>query len=264
MRGRHTALAAVVILAVSACTGANPAPPTPAAPRSVSSATTPTSSGAATGAADWPTYHGTMSRAGMSTTMPPASGTPKRIQSLKLDGEVFASPIVVRGLTIVATEQDTVYAFDQSYRQVWKRSLGSPSPAQEKQRCDINLLGMPERRSTTQWTATSPRGRTGRIGAAFLMPWMHIRPRGVAQERRPARGERQGLAAGRRPDDRGQPGLGVASGAPSGDCGDYERPLSWAYLAGTSGRTSDVVYWETSPDQIHAGRWHLEPERSHR
>ena len=65
--------------------------------------------------------------------MPAASGPPQRIQSLKLDGEVYASPIVVRGLTIVATEQDTVYAFDRSYRQVWKRSLGSPSPAEERQ-----------------------------------------------------------------------------------------------------------------------------------
>ena len=146
MRSRHTApaaaAAAIVILALSACTGADPTSPTATAPGSVSSATAPASSGAAAGAADWPTYHGTMSRAGVSTTMPAASGTPKRIQSLKLDGEVFASPIVVRGLTIVATEQDTVYAFDQSYRQVWKRSLGSPSPAEERQCGNINPLGI--------------------------------------------------------------------------------------------------------------------------
>jgi len=83
-----------------------------------------------------------MGRAGVSTTMPAASGTPQRIQSLKLDGEVYASPIVVRGLTIVGTEKDTVYAFDQSYRQVWKRSLGSPSPAEERQCGDINPLGI--------------------------------------------------------------------------------------------------------------------------
>ena len=100
------------------------------------------SPGAAAGAADWPAYHRSMSRAGVSTTMPPASGTLKRIQSLKLDGEVYASPIVVRGLTIVATEHDTVYAFDQSYRQVWKRRLGAPSPAEERQCGDINPLGI--------------------------------------------------------------------------------------------------------------------------
>jgi outer membrane protein assembly factor BamB len=107
----------------------------------VSSATAPASAGAAAGA-DWPTYHGTMSRTGVSATMPAASGALKRIQSLKLDGAVYASPIVVRGLTIVATEQDTVYAFDQSYRQVWKRSLGSPSPAEQRQCGDIHPLGI--------------------------------------------------------------------------------------------------------------------------
>jgi outer membrane protein assembly factor BamB len=83
-----------------------------------------------------------MNRAGVSATMPAASGTPRRIQSLKLDGAVYASPIVVRGLTIVATEQDTVYAFGQSYRQVWKRSLGSPSAAQQRQCGDIDPLGI--------------------------------------------------------------------------------------------------------------------------
>jgi hypothetical protein len=83
-----------------------------------------------------------MNPAGVSATMSAASGTPRRIQSLKLDGAVYTSPIVVRGLTIVATEQDTAYAFDQSYRQVWKRSLGSPSAAQQRQCGDIDPLGI--------------------------------------------------------------------------------------------------------------------------
>ena len=144
MRSRHAALAAagIAILAVSACSGSGPASPTAPASRPASSAAAPASPGAGAGAVDWPTYHGTMSRAGVSATMPAARGTPRLIQSLKLDGQVFASPIVVRGLTIVATEQDTVYAFDQSYRQVWKRSLGSPSPAEERQCGDINPLGI--------------------------------------------------------------------------------------------------------------------------
>jgi outer membrane protein assembly factor BamB len=144
MRVRHTAsaAAAIVILALSACGGSGPASPAATAPGSVSSAATPASPGAAAGAADWPAYHGTMSRAGVSATMPRANGPLTRIASLRLDGAVYASPIVVRGLTIVATEQDAVYAFDQSYRQVWKRSLGSPSPAEERQCGDINPLGI--------------------------------------------------------------------------------------------------------------------------
>ena len=141
LRAPAAAAAAIGLLALSACSGSGPAAPA-ATPPAVSSATTPASPVPAAGAADWPTYHGTMSRAGVSTTMPAASGAPKLIQSLKLDGEVYASPIVVRGLTVVATEQDTVYALDQSYRQVWKRSLGSPSPAQQRQCGNIDPLGI--------------------------------------------------------------------------------------------------------------------------
>ena len=144
MRPRRTAsaVAAIVTLSLSACSGSGPASPAATEPGPVSSATTSASSDAAASAADWPTYHGSMSRTGVSTTLPAASGTLRRIQSLKLDGEVYASPIVVRGLTIVATEQDTVYAFDRSYRQVWRRSLGSPSPAEERQCGNINPLGI--------------------------------------------------------------------------------------------------------------------------
>ena len=131
MRSRHTvpAAAAIALLVLSACGGSGPAAPT---------TTASVSADAAIDAADWPTYHGTMSRTGVSA----ASGTLRRVQSLRLDGAVYASPIVVRGLTIVATEHDTVYAFDQSYRQVWKRSLGSPSPAEERLCGDINPLGI--------------------------------------------------------------------------------------------------------------------------
>jgi outer membrane protein assembly factor BamB len=149
MRSRHAAptAAAIVVLALSACGASGPAAPTTTAPGAAASASGPVPSASAsadptTDAADWPTYHGTMSRAGVSATMPAASGTLRRVQSLRLDGAVYASPIVVRGLTIVATEQDTVYAFDQSYRQVWKRSLGSPSPAEERLCGDINPLGI--------------------------------------------------------------------------------------------------------------------------
>ena len=147
MRSRHTAPAAaavaVAVLALSACTGGGPASPTTTPPGPVPSAPgTRATPAAPAAAADWPTYHGTMSRDGVSKTMPAARGKPELLHSLKLDGAVYASPIVVRGLTIVATEQDTVYAFDQSYRQVWKRSLGSPSPAEQRQCGDINPLGI--------------------------------------------------------------------------------------------------------------------------
>jgi outer membrane protein assembly factor BamB len=74
--------------------------------------------------------------------MPPAKGNPRVLASLKLDGQVYASPLVVHGLTVVATENNTVYAFDQSNRQVWKRHLGRPSPAGERPCGNIDPLGI--------------------------------------------------------------------------------------------------------------------------
>jgi PQQ-like domain len=142
MRPRLTALAVLVMLVLCACSSAGPDAPSATAPASAPSPTTSAFPGPAAGAAGWPTYHGTLSRAGVLAAMPPAHGSPERLHTLRLDGAVYASPIVVRGLTIVATEQDTVYAFDQSYRQVWKTSLGSPSPAQERQCGDIDPLGI--------------------------------------------------------------------------------------------------------------------------
>jgi hypothetical protein len=74
--------------------------------------------------------------------MPAVRGPLKVAASIRLDGAVYASPIVVGGITIVATENDTVYALDRSYRQVWKHHLGSPSPAGERPCGNIDPLGI--------------------------------------------------------------------------------------------------------------------------
>ena len=74
--------------------------------------------------------------------MPAAKGAPRLRASLKLDGQVYASPIVVDGRTVVATENDTVYAFDNAGRQIWRRHLGPPSPAGERPCGNIDPLGI--------------------------------------------------------------------------------------------------------------------------
>ena len=252
MRSRHVAptAATIVILALSACTGAGPPSPAATAPGAVSSATVPTSAGAA-GAADWPTYHGTMSRAGVSTTMPAASGVPKRIQSLRLDGAVYASPIVVRGLTIVATEQDTVYAFDQSYRQVWRRSLGSPSPAEERQCGDIDPLGItgtPVYDATTNHVFVvaelggSVRHELYALDAASgRVAWSKgVNLPGVSARDMQQRGA---LAIA---DDR----VWVSFGAQAGDCGDYKGRVVGVPLDGGN----DVIFY-SPPTERGGGIW---------
>jgi outer membrane protein assembly factor BamB len=251
MRSRHAALAApaagIVILAVSACAGSGPASPTAPASRPAASA----SSGAAAGAVDWPTYHGTTSRAGVSTTMPAATGTPRLIQSLKLDGQVFASPIVVRGLTIVATEQDTVYAFDQSYRQVWKRSLGSPSPAEERQCGDINPLGITgtpaydaatnhvflvaEHGGSVRHELYALDAGSGRVAWSKSVDLPGVSARDMQQ--------RGALAIA---DNR----VWVSYGAQAGDCGNYKGRVVGVPLDGGS----DVIFY-SPPTKRGGGIW---------
>ncbi|MDT4958571.1 MAG: hypothetical protein QOD31_2370 [Pseudonocardiales bacterium] len=139
-----TAVLAALLLAGCTSTSRKSAPATSPAITSPGTATAtpaPTSSAPAA-LPDWPTYHGDAVRSGVSTTMPAATGTPRVEVTLKLDGQVYASPLVVAGVTIVATENNTVYAFDQSHKQVWKRHLGNPSPAAERQCGNIDPLGI--------------------------------------------------------------------------------------------------------------------------
>ena len=76
------------------------------------------------------------------THMPNVSGSPGVTESIRLDGAVYASPIAVDGVIVVATENDSVYAFDAQGRQLWHVKVGSPSPAQERACGDIDPLGI--------------------------------------------------------------------------------------------------------------------------
>jgi PQQ-like domain len=73
-------------------------------------------------------YHGDPSHSGLSQSMPDVSGSPKVIESIRLDGAVYASPIAVDGVIVVATENDSVYGFDARGQQLWRAKVGSPSP----------------------------------------------------------------------------------------------------------------------------------------
>jgi outer membrane protein assembly factor BamB len=73
--------------------------------------------------------------------MPAASGR-LSVSRIKLDGAVYASPIIVRGTVIVATEHNAVYGLDETGRQRWKVNLGRPTP-QAKLPCgNIDPLGI--------------------------------------------------------------------------------------------------------------------------
>jgi hypothetical protein len=149
MRAGVVLVVAAVVL--SACGGAAeplsrsaPAARAPATASTTGPSTTgPSTTGVgATEYPDWPTYHGDAARTGVSTTMPAVSGEPRLTVTLKLDGAVYASPVVAAGRTVVATESDSVYAFDGANHQLWQAKLGSPSPAGERPCGNIDPLGI--------------------------------------------------------------------------------------------------------------------------
>ncbi len=78
----------------------------------------------------------------LSQSMPDVSGSPKVTESIRLDGAVYASPIAVDGVIVVATENDSIYGFDARGQQLWHVRVGSPSPAYQRAYGDIDSLGI--------------------------------------------------------------------------------------------------------------------------
>jgi outer membrane protein assembly factor BamB len=143
-------LALAAVLAAVGCSGAagpapsaTAAPSTPASPPASATPAPATPAGGIAGAAaDWPMYHGDPSRSGLSPSMPAVSGALRVITAVKLDGAVYASPIAVDGVIVVATENDSVYGLDPRGRQLWHVRLGTPSPAYQRACGDIDPLGI--------------------------------------------------------------------------------------------------------------------------
>lgn len=96
---------------------------------------------AGTTATDWPAYHGNLERSGLSTSMPTASGqlTAKKIA---LDGQVYASPIVIGSTVIVATEKNRVYGLSLTGATKWSVQLGSPTSRSDLPCGNIDPLGI--------------------------------------------------------------------------------------------------------------------------
>ncbi|MDT4920005.1 MAG: hypothetical protein QOI15_907 [Pseudonocardiales bacterium] len=91
--------------------------------------------------ADWPSYHGDALRTGYAATMPAAAGKLQVVENDDLDGAVYASPLVIGGRVVVATENDSVYALDDG-RVVWRAHLGTPAPQTQLPCGNIFPLGI--------------------------------------------------------------------------------------------------------------------------
>ena len=120
---RAVLCAALLTLAACAAPAAPPAA-VPSAPVTTGSAAT-----ALTLGAEWPTYHGDAARSGAVPEGPdPAS--PAVAWRAGLDGPVYASPLIARGLVIAATEGGSLYGLDAATgATVWRTHVADPVPA---------------------------------------------------------------------------------------------------------------------------------------
>jgi outer membrane protein assembly factor BamB len=138
---------AVVIglgLLTAACTSDKADSPTVSV--SAASPTTPTTGSAHVtspplATVDWYGYHGDPQRSGFSQQMPAASGK-LTATKVALDGQVYASPIVVDGTVIVATEKNNVYGLSLTGQQHWKIALGEPTARSALPCGNIDPLGV--------------------------------------------------------------------------------------------------------------------------
>jgi outer membrane protein assembly factor BamB len=80
--------------------------------------------------ADWPTYQGSNSRSGVVAGAPAFSAFRRRF-SRNVDGEVYAQPLIVRGVIYVATENNSVYAFRTNGQPLFQRHFGQPVPGRD-------------------------------------------------------------------------------------------------------------------------------------
>jgi hypothetical protein len=116
--------------------------PGPAASSASGHATTaPGATTTSNAATDWPTYHGNNLRTGVTSTLLPVHFPLRRVWALRLDGAVYASPVIVNGYKIVATENNSVYRIAGN-KVVWRRNLGAPVPRTSLPCGNINPLGI--------------------------------------------------------------------------------------------------------------------------
>ena len=80
--------------------------------------------------ADWPTYHRDNARTGVSADVAAFANVDAAWQTDVLTGDIYAEPIIARGVAIIATERNLVYAFDaKSGERRWSTTLGAPVDA---------------------------------------------------------------------------------------------------------------------------------------
>ena len=207
-------------------------------------------------AAGWPTDHGNNQRTGSDDSV--ANYSSLKVAFTKtLDGAVYASPILAKGVLIVATENDSVYGLDPATgAQKWYRHLRTPISDTSVLACSGNI-------KPTGITGTP--AYDGQSGRVFLVTVTYDNSVGVKHELwglnpttgatvmnerievpgQDAKAEQQRAALAT---DSGH--VYVAFGGLAGDCGKYRGAIIQAKTNGDPSTRSYVV-----PTGREAGMW---------
>ncbi|MDP9342671.1 MAG: PQQ-binding-like beta-propeller repeat protein [Actinomycetota bacterium] len=156
---------AVVVVVLAACSS-NPSPvPTGSPPIGSSVSSSPVPSGS--GEPAWPTYHRDGARTGFDPSSPALGSVRQVWTSPRLDGAVYAEPLVLGDRVFVATEGDSVYALDAATGDVaWRTNLGGPVPRSSLPCGNIDPTGI------TGTPAIDPAGRL-LYAVDFVQPGRH-------------------------------------------------------------------------------------------
>lgn len=180
----------------------------------------------------------------------PKAGALHVVARKRLDGEVYASPIAVGGVVVVATENDSVYGLTTRGKQLWRRHLGSPSPQSQRPCGDIDPLGItgtPVYRHGTVYVVAE----TGTGGVKHTLVAIALRTGRVRWRRSvdyPGRDAAAMQQRGALAVDGGR--VWVTFGGLDGDCGNYVGRLIGIPL---NGKGAPVRY--NVPSAREAGMW---------
>ena len=117
---------------------------------------------------EWSEYHRDAGRSGAGPTEPRLNN-PRAAWKVGVDGELYASPLIVAGHVIVASENNTVYSLDMfTGSTIWQRHLGDP--------VDASTLPCGNIRPVTGITGTPAADvASGRVYVvAFLRTYHHV------------------------------------------------------------------------------------------
>ena len=142
-RGTRVLVLAILLLLAGSLSyialAPNSAGPHSAAPSSVSCA--PSTGSGPNG--NWSTYHGDNSRSGIAPGSGITAASPAWAGSVRLDGQVYAEPLVCGNSLFVATENDSVYALNAATgNTLWRTNLGTPVDGSTLPCGDINPSGI--------------------------------------------------------------------------------------------------------------------------